>query len=714
MMHIRTIRMVNFHNFVDETIDVERGGHLFLLGDNGSGKTTVLDAVHYVLSGGQLELNAAARVGGRAGEGRSIQGIVLRQDFERGVRSEGGAIAYAAVELVDEERGGVLSLGVGIEATTLEARVTRWGFVVPGPMEDVPLVVERDGARYPATREGLRAAIAADAGAGEVFYRIGDYRAAVAARLFGGPAHHGDACRFWSMAKAYREIVTGARDFGALFRQLLPAPDPKVFGEILRSLRGIADMQAALGELDGQRGYVADVMSLVAEVDAQRVTACRLRWLASHRQREDAAAELSRSGERAAALTQEVARLVRQGEAAEARSEAAEAALRVAEAQDTEGLSAKLREATGRQRELAGDVAERERDESRASSASHGASRTEQVARAALDELIDGARTGLGGALAAAGEAGTLPGSAALAKAMNAGGPADWAAARDSARAEASGRVSGLRRRLASATAECERAAVAQERGARELAALELVAEEQPRVEGFGAATAALAAAGIEAAPCYALCEPLEDADPVRLAWVESLAGDGALAAFVVAPADRDRAAELVAAAAPGVRVVVRTASDAHLPAWSATLFGAPEGDEERTALRALAAAIDQASSFGPVREADTRGLLEHRGAAFAPRAAHPRLLGKAARERAHAARVAHVREQLANAEAAARAALARRAAAEQRVHGAEALCVAIEVTGGAALTSAAGAACAASETATLRAEFAAEAGGGC
>ena len=123
---IRRLRLINFHNFVDETIEVRDGGHLFLLGDNGSGKTTVLDALHYVLGGGQdFELNAAARIGGRREEGRTIQGVVLRYDAERGVVNEGGAIAYAVVELGADD-GEVLCLGVGVEATTLEARPVRW------------------------------------------------------------------------------------------------------------------------------------------------------------------------------------------------------------------------------------------------------------------------------------------------------------------------------------------------------------------------------------------------------------------------------------------------------------------------------------------------------------------------------------------------------------------------------------------------------------
>ena len=97
---IKRIRLLNFHNFVNETIDLKDGGHLFLLGDNGCGKTTILDALHYVLTAGkEMEWNSAARLSGPKREGRRVQGIVLRYNIDTGPLNNGGAITYAALEI---------------------------------------------------------------------------------------------------------------------------------------------------------------------------------------------------------------------------------------------------------------------------------------------------------------------------------------------------------------------------------------------------------------------------------------------------------------------------------------------------------------------------------------------------------------------------------------------------------------------------------------
>src|SRR5659263_639221 len=96
IFHIRRIRLINFHNFVDETLPVRR--NLFLVGDNQSGKTTVLDAVHFALTAGvDMEFNAAARFGPRSDAGRNLASIVLRYDLEKDVALRGQCVAYAAV-----------------------------------------------------------------------------------------------------------------------------------------------------------------------------------------------------------------------------------------------------------------------------------------------------------------------------------------------------------------------------------------------------------------------------------------------------------------------------------------------------------------------------------------------------------------------------------------------------------------------------------------
>jgi len=273
-MQVRRARLINVHNFVDETVELRDGGHLFLLGDNGSGKTTVLDAIHDVLAGGEVEWNAAARVSGRRDAGRSLQGVVLRLDAERGVRREGGAIAYAAVELGDGH-GREVTLVLGTAATTLDARVARWGAVVARPLAEVPLL---NGDDRPLDRDALRQALGPAA-----VTTLAGYRREVATRLFGSEAAYAEATRCWAMAKAYREIVAGARDFAGLFARLLPRPDGAVFDEILQALAAIDDLELALRDLDDQAAYATGLAELVRGVAVAREAAARYRWLACHR-----------------------------------------------------------------------------------------------------------------------------------------------------------------------------------------------------------------------------------------------------------------------------------------------------------------------------------------------------------------------------------------------------------------------------------------------
>src|SRR5208283_1113327 len=72
MIRLETVRLVNWYHFADETFRI--GGSCLLLGDNGSGKSTVLDAIQLALVAdlNQVRFNKAANENSR----RSLYGYV--------------------------------------------------------------------------------------------------------------------------------------------------------------------------------------------------------------------------------------------------------------------------------------------------------------------------------------------------------------------------------------------------------------------------------------------------------------------------------------------------------------------------------------------------------------------------------------------------------------------------------------------------------------
>jgi uncharacterized protein YPO0396 len=75
MMELRHLAMVNWHLF--DVADIPVAGHIGVLGENRSGKSTILDMAQVVLTGGNrrfLRLNAVAGDSGksRSGSKRSV------------------------------------------------------------------------------------------------------------------------------------------------------------------------------------------------------------------------------------------------------------------------------------------------------------------------------------------------------------------------------------------------------------------------------------------------------------------------------------------------------------------------------------------------------------------------------------------------------------------------------------------------------------------
>lgn len=653
------LRLVNFHNFVDETVCVADAGHLFLLGDNASGKTTLLDALHLAFSGGDgVELNAAARVGGRGGEGRSLAGIVLRHDAERGVRNVGGAVAYAVVELRSQDaEARPLCLGLGMEATTMDAGVSRWGLLTQRSLDELVLVeADEQGRLCPLGRDELKQRLERR----EVFGRITDYRRAVAERLFAGAADYEDVCRFWSMAKAYREIVARARDFESLFTRLLPAPEAGVFSEILRSLRELSELGVQLESLREQMAYVNSLLETCRTIALRREERARYEWLLTHLELEAEAAALAGLEREEGQRTRRIAQLSAEIDLHRAALDRADANLREAEAEGGGDLFEKLERARRELYERHASRAQREQETQEAVRLFEIARTYLREAREAWAQLLEGWREQASKAATTTSE---MPNElSALSRFGDEVGSLsselrDQAALGDPTRTvHVPPEVESELRELELQLRERERAAsngVALTREALDQAQAELArarsaGEKGPAVAGLARALEALLELGIEATPLYLALEPRRDALALHVAALEVLAGDATLGALYVDEPDRARAADVLARIAPELRLFVREAEDATLPDWASRLLKAPASAAAQAAHAALTSALAQPASLGEVTPPDALAALQQRGLGFRLSRELPRQLGAEARARERRRRIAGAEDRAA------------------------------------------------------------------
>lgn len=280
---IHRLRLIKFHNIENATIELN--GHLFLLGDNGSGKTTILDAIHYVLTGGEMEYNAAAHVAGARRSGRTTQGIVMRYNAETGPLAKSGGVTYAALEMRNPQ-GKVITAVIGMTTRSMDERIQQWGLIESKPLEEIPLLLAEGAGQRPATRLELKKQL----GANKVL-QIGAYRKELAARLFGGDETFKDVVRLLHMGKSYREIVSRSADYHELFVKLLPEPRTQVFETLILGLRDLEGAKAALDGMRQKSAYLEELDGLRSQIAAEREAGARYAWLMCHVALEELAAE---------------------------------------------------------------------------------------------------------------------------------------------------------------------------------------------------------------------------------------------------------------------------------------------------------------------------------------------------------------------------------------------------------------------------------------
>jgi len=111
MLSLTTIYLHNWHRF-QHTILLVRDS-LYLTGHNGSGKSSILDALQLVLIANRGRIRFNASVQDRSD--RTLEGYVMGRTGESGVLRPGNTVAYVALEFTDTDAGGQVTVGVCVE-----------------------------------------------------------------------------------------------------------------------------------------------------------------------------------------------------------------------------------------------------------------------------------------------------------------------------------------------------------------------------------------------------------------------------------------------------------------------------------------------------------------------------------------------------------------------------------------------------------------------
>jgi len=127
-LELSNIFLYNWHRFTNHVLHVS--GNLYVTGENGTGKSTILDALQLVLIGDlkQVHFNQAAQ-NERMRSSRNPATYVLGKNDEEWLR-ERDTIAYIVLEFVDSERNEYRCAGVCIEVTVADKSYERMHFVL--------------------------------------------------------------------------------------------------------------------------------------------------------------------------------------------------------------------------------------------------------------------------------------------------------------------------------------------------------------------------------------------------------------------------------------------------------------------------------------------------------------------------------------------------------------------------------------------------------
>ena len=175
MLSLTKIFLHNWHRFQHHLIDVKDS--LYLAGHNGSGKSTVLDALQVVLIADMVRVRFNSSAQERSQ--RNLDSYVRGKIGEKRYLRPGNAIAYVALEFTDQQAGRQTTIGICVEASAGKS-TNRVYFVIAGELDPEFFVPQG----RPLSRRELRKLLRQRRGA-QAFNKVSEYRTEMLAALGG-------------------------------------------------------------------------------------------------------------------------------------------------------------------------------------------------------------------------------------------------------------------------------------------------------------------------------------------------------------------------------------------------------------------------------------------------------------------------------------------------------------------------------------------------
>ena len=299
---IRRIRLINWHGHENAVLDV-MGDMLAIIGENGSGKSLILDAIDWALfPASNKQFNAAAREGGRTSK-RTLSNTILFFDPHGIERPDKGwrrqrTVGYCAVE-IEHEGEGRWVYGSAAAATPHAAHP--FYYAMPATFDQVMFLEVTPKGQAPLQMPEFRAVNDALVNAGGAVFNASqaeDYNRLVARRLLN--IEGADWQRRYDALYDVLHRMLGLKvddtlvsDPSGVVRQFLPVVDRPHLERLVEGLEGIQRIHRDIEEYEKLRATLAGVVEARKKYHDAVLHHASLAWLRTAWANDDATQALT-------------------------------------------------------------------------------------------------------------------------------------------------------------------------------------------------------------------------------------------------------------------------------------------------------------------------------------------------------------------------------------------------------------------------------------